>query len=196
MLKWFPDEDVFKTVHKHHCIVIPCTETFDIPHTTLYPRIMRNYPDEVKLIQHKAAIGKKGKVCNCVSTGKGNPKLIFIPCMRKNEDSGIICPDIRLLHEALVRLRHCTLNNRNSIAFDAYSFFYHDLEPEVASYNVHRARLWPYVEREITGVLGNNEYTSIGIFTYRKEYENPLIAHRNKIEASNTKGNCCCGGGD
>lgn len=182
MLKWFPDEDVFKTVHMHHCIVIPCTETFDIPNTTLYPRLMRNFPNEVKIIQQKAATGKKGRICNCISTGKNSPKLIFIPCMRRNENSGIVCPDICMLHDALVKLRHCALNNRNSIAFDAYSFCYDPSEKEVASYNLNRARLWPYVEREIVHVLGTNEFTSIGIFTYRKEYENPLFAHHNKFE--------------
>lgn len=189
MLKWFPDEDVFKTVHKHHCVVIPCTETFDIPHTTLYPRLMRNFPEEVKIIQQRAATGgKHAKACNCISTGENSPTLIFIPCMRKNESSGIICPDIGVLRKALVRLRHCALNTRKSIAFDAYSFFYHDAEKEVASYNIHRARLWPYVEREIDGILGSNEYISIGIFTYRKEYENPLLTHHNKFEACKTEG--------
>lgn len=188
MLKWFEDEDVFNTIHRHHNVIVPCTETFDIPHTTLYPRLMKRFPDEIKVIQHRAAIGDKKRCCNCISTGEDSPKLIFIPCMKKNRESGIICPDIKILHEALVKIRHCILNSRESVAFDVYSFFYHDFEKEIASYNLHRARLWPYVEKEIRHVLGNNEYTSIGLFTYRKEYENPLFAHHNKFEASNTKG--------
>ena len=188
MLEWFQDEDVFNTVHKHHIVIVPCTETFDIPHTTLYPRLMRRFRNEVKTIQHRASVGDKTKCCNCISTGENSPKLIFIPCMRKNKESGIICPDIDVLRKALIKIRHCTLNARVSIAFDVYSFFYYDFEKEVASYNLHRSRLWPFVEREIRRILGNNEYTSIGLFTYRKEYENPLFAHHNKSEANNTEG--------
>lgn len=187
MLKWFPDEDVFKTIHKHHCVVIPVTETFDVPYTTLYPRLMERYKDEVRIIQNKAAIGKSTRCCNCICTGEGGPKLIFIPCMRKNKQSGIICPDINELHKSLVKLRDCSLNLRLSIAFDRYSFFYHDFEEEVASYNVDRARLWPYVENEIRYILASNEYSSIGIFTYRKRYENPSFAQHNKSEVSNNE---------
>ena len=133
MLEWFQDEDVFNTVHKHHIVIVPCTETFDIPHTTLYPRLMRRFRNEVKIIQHRASVGDKTKCCNCISTGENSPKLIFIPCMRKNKESGIICPDIDILRKALIKIRHCTLNARVSIAFDVYSFFYYDFEKELVT---------------------------------------------------------------
>ena len=167
MMEWFPGEDVFRTRHKHHVIVVPVTTDYIIPDTPLKCRLMCKYPDVVRKMQEEMPKSQCATQCYCVSVKRDHVRILFIPVLRKNPQSGIICPDLRKLELSMAHFRHCSLVHHKLIAFDKYSFFSWDKEEEMAYNDCDRNRLWPYVENAIRRWLGGDEYIHVGLFVYK-----------------------------